>query len=95
MCSASHRLLSLTHSLALPSRNGTDRKMVSHRYHANRPLSLLLEGQSIQRETVVTTLQTPLQPRTNKSGTRRTNARRGDSELDNARARKPPRCEKL
>jgi len=49
-------------------------KMALNCDHANRPLSLLLEGQSIQRKIVVTTLQTPLQSRTTQLNTRRQNA---------------------
>jgi len=50
------------------------RKVVPDCGHANRPLSHVLAGQSVQRETVATTLQTPLQPRTTEPSTRRTNA---------------------
>jgi len=59
-------------------------KVVPDWDHANRPLSLLLAGQSIQRETVATTLQTPLKPRTTEPSTRRTNASGGSPELDSA-----------
>lgn len=47
--------------------------MVPDCYHANRPLLLLLEGQAINRETVVTTIRTPPQPRVAKPHFRRKN----------------------
>ncbi|QGA81905.1 Transposase [Halomicrobium sp. LC1Hm] len=52
----------------------TAAKMVSHRYHANQPLPLVLAGQSIQRKMMATQIQTPLQPLTAKSSAPRTNA---------------------
>jgi hypothetical protein len=48
--------------------------MVPDGDNAHRPLSLVLAGQLAERETVVTTLQAPLQPRTTEFSTRQTNA---------------------
>ena len=59
--------------------------MVPDGHDADRPLSLVLAGQSIQRETVAATVQTLLQPKSAESGIRWPHARQRGAELDSAR----------
>ena len=58
--------------------------MVPDHDHADRPLSLVLVGQSGEREAVVAAVQTLLQPKPTESSIRWPHSRRGDAELDNA-----------
>ena len=60
------------------------RKVVSNGDDADRPLSLVLAGQSSKRETVAPAVQTLLQPLSTEPGIRRRNSCRGGAELDSA-----------
>ena len=60
------------------------RKRVPDRDHADRPLSRVLTGQSLRRETVATAVQTPLQPTSTESSVRWLHPCRGGAELDSA-----------
>lgn len=59
--------------------------MVPDRYHADRPLSLVLAGQSIKHETLAAAVQTLLQPSSAEPSVRRSDSCRGGVQLDSAR----------